>query len=28
MQSVYEAAGGWDAMVRLADAWHARVLDD
>jgi hemoglobin len=28
MQTLYEAAGGWDAMVRLADAWHARVLDD
>ena len=28
MQSLYEAAGGWDAMLRLADAWHARVLDD
>jgi hemoglobin len=28
MQSLYEAAGGWDAMVRLAEAWHARVLDD
>ena len=28
MQSVYEAAGGHDGMVRLADAWHARVLAD
>jgi hemoglobin len=25
---VYEAAGGHDGMVRLADAWHARVLAD
>jgi hemoglobin len=28
MQSVYEAAGGYDALVRLADAWHARVMAD
>src|SRR5262250_973624 len=28
MQSVYEAAGGHEGMVRLADAWHARVLAD
>src|ERR687892_539071 len=28
MQTIYEAAGGLDAMVRLAHAWHARVLED
>ena len=28
MQSVYDAAGGADALRRLAHAWHARVLDD
>ncbi len=28
MQSVYEAAGGDEGMVRLARAWHARVMDD
>ena len=28
MQSVYEAAGGWDGMLRLAEAWHSRVLAD
>jgi hemoglobin len=28
MQSVYEAAGGSDGMLRLAEAWHARVLAD
>ena len=28
MQSVYEAAGGADGMLRLAAAWHARVLAD
>ena len=28
MQSVYEAAGGWDGVLRLAEAWHARVLAD
>ena len=26
--SVYEAAGGRDGMVRLAAAWHERVLAD
>jgi hemoglobin len=25
---VYEAVGGIDALVKLADAWHARVLAD
>ncbi|HEY5981597.1 MAG TPA: group II truncated hemoglobin [Microlunatus sp.] len=28
MQTVYEAAGGEAGLVRLADAWHARVLAD
>jgi hemoglobin len=28
MQSVYEAAGGSDGMLRLAEAWHSRVLAD
>ena len=28
MQTVYEAVGGADGMLRLADAWHARVMAD
>ena len=28
MQTIYEAAGGRDGMLRLAGAWHTRVLDD
>jgi hemoglobin len=28
MQTLYDAAGGSDAMVRLAQAWHERVLAD
>jgi hemoglobin len=28
MQSVYEAAGGDDGLLRLAEAWHARVMAD
>jgi hemoglobin len=28
MQTVYEAAGGHDGLLRLASAWHARVLGD
>jgi hemoglobin len=28
MQSVYEAAGGSEGMLRLAEAWHSRVLAD
>ena len=28
MQSVYEAAGGMYAMLRLAGAWHTRVMAD
>lgn len=28
MPSVYETAGGWDGLLRLAAAWHHRVLED
>ncbi|MGO4858734.1 group II truncated hemoglobin [Arthrobacter sp. 2MCAF14] len=28
MQTVYEAAGGADFFIALADAWHARVIPD
>jgi hemoglobin len=28
VQSVFEAAGGHDALLRLAEAWHKRVLAD
>lgn len=28
MQTVYEASGGNDGLVRLAAAWHARVMAD
>jgi hemoglobin len=28
MQTVYEAAGGREGLVRLADAWHTRVVAD
>ena len=28
MRTVYEAAGGGDGMLRLAHAWHARVMAD
>jgi len=28
IQTVYEAAGGLDGLLRLAHAWHARVLED
>jgi hemoglobin len=28
MQSVYEAAGGNQGLLRLAGAWHARVMAD
>ena len=28
MQTVYEAAGGSDGLLRLADFWHARVMAD
>ena len=28
MQTVYEAAGGADGLLRLAEAWHERVMAD
>src|SRR4051812_30124049 len=28
MQTVYEAAGGDDGLLRLAEAWHVRVMGD
>jgi hemoglobin len=28
MQSVYESVGGADGLLRLANAWHARVMAD
>lgn len=28
MQTIYEAAGGDHGLLRLAEAWHARVLAD
>jgi hemoglobin len=28
MQTIYEAAGGREGLLRLAGAWHARVLED
>jgi len=28
VQTVYEAAGGSEGILRLAHAWHARVLED
>ncbi|MEO8519165.1 MAG: group II truncated hemoglobin [Dermatophilaceae bacterium] len=28
MQTVFEAAGGADGLLLLADAWHARVMAD
>jgi hemoglobin len=28
MQSIYEAAGGRDGLLKLASAWHTRVLED
>jgi hemoglobin len=28
MQTVYEAAGGTSGLLRLASAWHARVMAD
>jgi hemoglobin len=28
MQSVYEAAGGYPGLLRLAEAWHTRVMAD
>jgi hemoglobin len=28
MQTVYDAAGGAEGMMRLAEAWHVRVMAD
>src|SRR5450759_3803197 len=28
MQNVYEAAGGREGLLRLAQAWHSRVMAD
>ena len=28
MQSIYEAAGGHAGLIRLAEAWHTRVMAD
>jgi hemoglobin len=28
METVYEAVGGYDAILNLATAWHARVMAD
>ena len=28
MQTIYEAAGGHDGIMKLAEAWHKRVLED
>jgi len=28
MQTVYQAAGGGEVLLRLANAWHARVMAD
>ncbi len=28
MQTVYEAVGGYEGMLKLSAAWHARVLED
>jgi hemoglobin len=28
MQTVYDAAGGYEGLLRLARAWHARVMAD
>jgi hemoglobin len=28
MQTIYEAVGGFGALLRLAHAWHVRVLED
>jgi hemoglobin len=28
VQTVFDAAGGYDGMLRLAHAWHARVMAD
>jgi hemoglobin len=28
MATVYDAAGGFDGLLRLAEAWHSRVMAD
>src|SRR4029079_5559972 len=28
METIYEAAGGWEGILSLAHAWHKRVLED
>ena len=28
MQTIYEAAGGLNGLLKLAHAWHKRVLED
>jgi hemoglobin len=28
VETVYEAAGGYEGLLRLAEAWHARVMAD
>src|SRR5260370_15708746 len=28
MQTIYQAVGGRDGLLRLASAWHTRVLED
>src|SRR5678815_949150 len=28
METIFESAGGWDGLFRLASAWHKRVLED
>jgi hemoglobin len=28
MNTIYEAVGGYDGLLKLAAAWHARVLED
>jgi hemoglobin len=28
MQTIYEAAGGWEGVLSLAHAWHTRVMED
>jgi hemoglobin len=28
MATVYEAAGSWEGLLKLASAWHVRVLED
>lgn len=28
MQTIYQAMGGFEAVLRLAHAWHRRVLED